>query len=430
MRGFNWLRLFALIFFSMICFFTKNTVMAAVLFVPIPLIFSLIRAGYKRYAWIATAVVLILGFFLVFDFGFPRNWYLEAGDPAGFVVADEQAPLGKKVFALDISEDVSLSRVSQLVQGSRGDQSKTIYTVGAWIWADQPAAVQTPTLHTTQRDVVRRVEVGREPQFFTFTEIVGAQFRPYKISLSPTSRSGEDPLTVYYDGIVLLEGDWGGDIPEFSDASGSQGNWGGRNFTNLIRNPSSEYSGFTLRAWIADALLSVIPGNPALTIGLLQDPTPLVPYYKSATKMLFHTFWARFGWAQVTLVGFRPYSILGFFTLVGIAGAVVAFWRSRKRIHWELLIFLGLALVSLWGAALLRGITSYINGGYFIPVARYAFPVIIPSMLILNIGWLEIMRWIEHYLKVPQRSQLWVLISLFVLLDILSIYSIYKFFSG
>ena len=185
-----------------------------------------------------------------------------------------------------------------------------------------------------------------------------------------------------------------------------------------------------MRTWIAEALLSVIPGNPGLTIGLLQDPAPLVPYYKSATKMLFHTFWARFGWAQVTLVGYRPYSILGFFTLLGFAGAVVAFWRSRKQIRWELLIFLGLALVSLWGAALLRGITSYINGGYFIPVARYAFPVIIPSMLILNIGWLEIMRWIEHYLKVPQRSQLWVLISLFVLLDILSIYSIYKFYSG
>ncbi len=114
--------------------------------------------------------------------------------------------------------------------------------------------------------------------------------------------------------------------------------------------------------------------------------------------MLFHTFWARFGWAQVTLVGYRPYSILGLFTLLGFAGAVVAFWRSRKQIRWELLIFLGLAFVSLWGAALLRGVTSYINGGYFIPVARYAFPVIIPSMLILNIGWLEIMRWIEHYL--------------------------------
>jgi hypothetical protein len=302
--------------------------------------------------------------------------------------------------------------------------------VGAWIWADRPAAVETPILHITNRKVFRQVDVDQEPQFFTFTETVGAQSRPYKVSLSPVPHPGEDQLNVYYDGLVVLEGDWVGDIPQFNGASGSTGIWGGRNFTNLIRNPSSEYSGFTLRAWIADALLSVIPGNPALTIGLLQDPTPLVPYYTSAIKMLFHTFWARFGWAQVTLVGFRPYTFLGLFTLVGIGGAVVAFWRNRMQIRWELLIFLGLALIALWSAALLRGVTSYIGGGYFIPVARYAYPAVIPTMLVLNIGWLEIMRWIDHYLSIPQRFQLWVLVSLFIVLDVLSIYSISRFFSA
>ncbi len=173
MRGFNWLRLFSMVFFSMICFFTKNTAVVAVILTPIPLIFSINRARQKRYAWIAITIGVMLGFLLVFDFGFPRNWYLEAGDPAGFVVADQLAPLGKKVFTFEISKGASPLRVSQLIQRSGGDQSRTKYTVGAWIWADRPAEVLTPTLHTTQRNAVKQVEVGREPQFFTFTENVG-----------------------------------------------------------------------------------------------------------------------------------------------------------------------------------------------------------------------------------------------------------------
>jgi hypothetical protein len=162
----------------------------------------------------------------------------------------------------------------------------------------------------------------------------------------------------------------------------------------------------------------------------LQDPAPLVPYYTSAIKMLMHTFWARFGWAQVTLVGYRPYTFLGVFTLLGMVGAIAAFWNNRKHIRWELFVFLGLAVVSLWGAALLRGVSSYIDGGYFIPVARYAYPAIIPTMLVLILGWLEIMRWIERYLHVPQRYQRWVLISFFLVLNITSVYSIWTFYSG
>jgi hypothetical protein len=86
--------------------------------------------------------------------------------------------------------------------------------------------------------------------------------------------------------------------------------------------------------------------------------------------------------------------------------------------------------VIIWGSALLRGVTSVIGGSYFFPVARYAYPAIIPTMLILNIGWLEITRWIEKFGKVKQKYQLWVLVAVFILLDILSVYSIYKFYTA
>jgi hypothetical protein len=127
-------------------------------------------------------------------------------------------------------------------------------------------------------------------------------------------------------------------------------------------------------------------------------------------------------------VGYRPYLILGLFSLAGISGSVVAFLRHRKQIRWDQFFFLGLAVIVLWGSALLRGVTSFMDGGYFFPVARYAYPVIIPTMLVLNIGWLEIIHWIEHYFHVRQKYQLWVLISLFAILDFVSIYSIRIFY--
>jgi hypothetical protein len=257
---------------------------------------------------------------------------------------------------------------------------------------------------------------------------VGTQVRPYKISLFPGSIANEEPLTVYYDGIILTEGKWEGEIPQFDDDSAAGGLWAGREFTNQVRNSSAENPGLTLRSWVEKASIKVVPGNPNLILGLLQDPTPLVSYYKSTIRLLLHTFWARFGWAQVTLVGYRPYLILGLFSLAGISGSVVAFLRHRKQIRWDQFFFLGLAVIVLWGSALLRGVTSFMDGGYFFPVARYAYPVIIPTMLVLNIGWLEIIHWIEHYFHVRQKYQLWVLISLFAILDFVSIYSIRIFY--
>ena len=429
-RGFNWLRLLAILTLSLLCYFTKTTVMVAVVLAVIPLLFSVIHAGKKRYARIIITAAVITGFLLVFDFGFPRNWYQESGPTSSNAAVGENVPLGKKAFAFDVSTTSSSSRISQLIpDDGKNRNGKTTYTVGAWIWADHPVTARTPVLHTTNKKSSKQVEVDREPRFYTFAETVGAQARPYKVSLFPGSNFDEEQQTIHYDGVVVVEGDWDGEIPQFHDASGSSGLWGGMEFTNLIRNPSAEYSSLTFRSWVVEVILNVVPGNPGLSLGLIQDPAPLVSYYTSTIKLLLHTFWARFGWAQVTLVGYRPYAILGIFSLLGAAGAVFAFWRSRKRIRWEIFIFLGLAFVSIWGAALLRGITSHIDGGYFIPVARYAYPVIIPTMLILNIGWLEIIPWIEDHLKIPRRYQLWVLISLFVLLDLLSIYSINQFFS-
>jgi hypothetical protein len=430
-RGFNGWRLFALLALSALCFFTKTTVMLAVVLAPVPLLFSLIRPGFKRYAWMALTVAVIVGILLVFDFGFPRNWYQETGAASTRPTADLETSLGNRVFAFENSQDSSNYRISQLIpDDGRNRTGKTSYTIGAWIWADQPATVQSPVLHLTNRSASRQVEVGQEPQFFSFTENIGANNRPYKISLSPGAVTGEQDISIYYEGIILVEGNYEGEIPEMDADSGGSVRLRGSEVNNIVRNSSLELSSLTVRGLIADPLANVFPGNPQLILGMVQDPAPLISYYQISLKVLFHTFWARFGWGQVTLLGYRPYTVLGLFSLLAIAGSLVALFRNRKHIRWDLFLFLGLTLVIIWGSALLRGVTSVIGGSYFFPVARYAYPAIIPTMLILNIGWLEITRWIEQFGKVKQKYQLWVLVAVFILLDILSVYSIYKFYTA
>jgi hypothetical protein len=103
MRGFNWWRLFALLSFALFCYFTKTTVMVAIVLAVIPVMFSVIRRANKRFAWIIITAVVLIGLLFVFDFGFPRNWYPESGDNPSYTEADEQAPLGEIVFALNKS---------------------------------------------------------------------------------------------------------------------------------------------------------------------------------------------------------------------------------------------------------------------------------------------------------------------------------------
>ena len=217
-------------------------------------------------------------------------------------------------------------------------------------------------------------------------------------------------------------------MPEFNDDSARRGLWGSKKFTNLVRNPSGENGRLRLRTWVESIIAARFPGNPALIIGLIQDPTSIYSYYDLTTKSLLQSFWAKFGWAHVNLQGYRPYTILGLFTMVGLIGASAAFLRTRREIRWDIFLFLGLALVLVWGAAFLRGLPSVFDGRYFIPVARYAYPVIIPTMLILNIGWLEVIGWSERLFRIPQKVLLALLILVFISLDIYSVYTISSFY--
>jgi hypothetical protein len=414
---------------AVICFYTKNTVMIALVLVSLPLVFSIVRGEKRRYVWIALVGVAVLIVLSLFSWGDLANWYKLSSPGSSIRSTNMQSPVGKNVFEFKLSSEIGNAQRTQLIPAISNQFENSAITIGAWIWADQPSMVQTPILRVAGRSVVKQVDVIEKPKFFSVSETIESNASQLNVTLSPVINPVDESLSVYYDGIVVVEGSWPEDTPPiFNDSTGREGVWGGDEFINLVRNPSAEIAGLQVRGWFETIITSRFPGNPTLILGLLFDPTPITSYYVTTIKSLFQTFWARFGWAHVVLKGFHPYTILGIFTLAGLIGALAAFWRKRKEIRWDVFLFLGIALSVIWGSAFLRGLPSILGGSYFIPVARYAYPAIIPTMLILNIGWLEVIRWIEKYLRIPQKVLLGILIGCFILLDILSVYNIYQFY--
>ena len=431
-RGFNWLRLVVLLLLGVVCFFTKTTVMVAVFLVLIPVLYSLIRGKRRRYVWFAMAGMALIILSSLITWRDAAYWYKAVPQVLSTRAIDTRAPLGDNVFRLSLSPETSTPEIVQIVHLDEVSKNEIAsYTLGAWIWADQPMKVRTPLLQANDEDHFREVEVGKEPKFYSLTEEINPTNSPFKVILSPVKMQVGNSATVYYDGVVLLEGAWPeNSTPIFSADSGEQGQWGGEDFTNLLRNPSAESAWPRIRRWVESVITERFPGNPSLVLGLLLDPGQVKYYYVSTFKLLSQSFWARFGWAHVILQGYHPYTMLGLITLAGCIGALFAAWRNKKNIRWDVVFFLGVSLIVVWGSTFLRGLTSTLDGPVFIPVARYAYPVIIPTMLIFNIGWLEIIGWFERNLKIPTKVLFGLLIGFFVLLDVLSIYSIYQFYNG
>jgi len=124
----------------------------------------------------------------------------------------------------------------------------------------------------------------------------------------------------------------------------------------------------------------------------------------------------------------------GLFTAV-IAGFIIsALGGSRVQIggptgafivivYGIVILFMGIVLIGIWVQTFFRGIES-VRSTIFIPVARYAYPVIIPTMLMLNAGWLEIANLLERWVHLSPRVKLWVYALFFLSLDLASVYSI------
>jgi hypothetical protein len=278
----------------------------------------------------------------------------------------------------------------------------------------------------------QEIQVGTIPKFYTFTVTLPENATYVWVALSLPADMEGDAGTIYYDGVVLIKGEkLDLDAPHFEDATGASGLWGGQLFTNLLKNPSAEEGGPGLQSWANKIGAKILPAWPASLpsdwLVSFLDWKGSGWYYRATVTNMLRTFWARFGWGNVPLLGSKPYLALAFVTLLGMVGSVWAVWKRRYVFPWEVILFLGLAMVGIWIPAFFRGIGS-LFGWTFIPVARYAYPAILPTVLVLNVGWLEILHILGRLLRINLKVQYVIYLLFFVILDVLAILSIIRFF--
>ena len=305
------------------------------------------------------------------------------------------------------------------------------------MWAPAPATVDGPSVSDDQHTAQRRVELGTAPAFQAITTTVSPETSYLAIELQV--RQGDPAEVVHYDGIVLAEGDRSQDpAPRFVDPQGKAGTWAGEPFENRVRNASAEATLPTLRPALERAIQGYTRRSPSLFLVSVLDGKRALDVYPIVVENLLQSFWARFGWNQITLPQ-GWYWALAVVTAWGAIGAGVGYvrlWRAARASgdqesgagkrepararQLAAFTFLGVAALLVWANAFMR--VHPLGTRIQVPVARYAYPAIIPTVLALTGGWWTLS---------PRRYRLWVVAGLLcalLALDGVALWTLLQFY--
>jgi hypothetical protein len=436
-RGFSGLELMWTLGAMAVCLWVKPSVYVTF---PLTIIVILILFFRDRPKWMAGGFLLLgigIGILSVFSWGDAAYWHRATSQSSHIRGSHARAPLGMHVLQVETFPDITPAWLAPVYQPLPLETAKEVkgrsVTFGAWIWADKSSRVRTPILHINRNSFFKWVEVGVNPTFFALTAEVPPEAGRLWVTLEPLSRTSESKTTVYYDGIVLASGKQPQNVPpNYADMEGIRGTWGGEKFHNLIRNPSAERAWPRIRPWLDSLSARLLPDRTRFSSIMASwlDLSSTGWFYRLTIERLVRTFWAKFAWGHVPLLGHKPYRLLASITLLGVIGSVVAYWRKRTGLTWEVAIFLGLVLLLFWGMTIVRGAIYVALPRVYIPVARYAYPAIVPTTLLLTAGWWGILSVGKDFIRIPDGLLVLIYGLAFVGLDVISLISIARYYYG
>jgi hypothetical protein len=421
-----------------LCYFIKETAYFALPVFGLALIFSIFSGRLRWAAWTISIVGVAIGAATTLDWGDAAYWYRSTAQAAHTRVQSPENGLGNFALQLETSAATTpewLVPLFQPVPELTGSQLQGKgYTLGVWMWADTPIETHTPVLHDGKQVYFETVSLGTEPAFYSFEIILSREaFHRVWVSLTPPRTGPDQNVVIYYDGMVLARGEHAdAGPPSFDSPDGSSGVWSGEGFQNLLRNGSGELAGPRVQPWADRLGAKFTPDQtrPSLVITYLLDWRGAGIYYRAAADRLFSTFWGAFGWGHVPLAGQYTYRILLLLTAVGLAAAAVVLLRKRWMVIPEALLLLGLTLLLVWGMTFVRGAIYLALPNPYFPVARYAYTAIIPTVLLISLGWWEILSRATRRLHFPEWANKRLYLVFLIGLDLLAVYSILRFYQG
>ena len=420
---------------------SKTAVFALPIFVILLIAAGLSKINAKL-AWglsIGVSILVTLGLFSNKE---PAFWYRATTQESAIRVESSFAVDGSHAIALDPDAPRTpdwLQAVNQPLRVTEPDAfSGKTFTLGVWMWGAMDsgqafgAAVRTPSIMAVSKGgAVNRYEtkafIQSEPSFVRFSFTLPADVDRLMISLTPNPEPAGRML-VYYDGFVLVEGDFiEAGLPELS-SGGEWVDWGGVPEANLVRNPSAEtpWLGFTPRV---DNVLSRFMSDqtrPSLILQTLGDPAVNGPYYLGVMNNLHQTFWGRMGWGHVPLqFSGTVFSVLVLLVVAGLGGLP---GKPLPGVSLHSYLLLGVSVLMIFAATLTRGTNNLFSSAYYYSSARYILPVIIPIVFMLVVGWRNWGMGLQRVLGFAPRATRLVYWSGFVLLDIFALVGIIMFY--
>jgi len=452
-KGFSLKYAGALILLTVACIFTQKVLYPVIIYLPLVLLLSIFPRRLKYVAWILTVVTSIAVIFIVFNWGDAARWLratyqdFPSREPIqsdfydgyilhGKVYPDDNwgqiYPSWNPGFFQFVPPDIS----SQL-------SGKTV-TIGAWVWSNGNITGYGPGLNSLLQFQDRwlgfkQESLNEKPRFIASVVQLPEQQERLQIWLRTTSSESQAD-SIYFSGIILVEGAWPVNTPpEFMDSDGSQGIWGNRPFTNLVRNAQFQHAWPYVDPSIFQIVTSKIQDLNSVHISsfisLIMDVPGTKWYTKTSSAVIFRTFWAEFCWGHVPFISaphwLYPYRILLFITLLGIVGAFLTgidLVKLRKNEYAFLFIIIVITAVValLYGAYTMGGSLRY---RAFYPTARYVYPAIIPISLFLVIGWHGLLTWATKVINKSPHLGTFLYLGFLIGIDLYSILSVIIYFN-
>lgn len=398
-RGYSPGRMLFLIAGLAACYLSKSTAWFTFVLVPLALVLAALRGRFTGLIWSVAVIALFALAALALKWSGAVGWYQDPTGDDSPRIRTSAAPVGSYAFGLDDS-----ASGGQLLQVISPDtvmslRGKTA-TLGAWLWANQPTQAGPFFIRfwTQGGPIVDSSHVSVDatsvPAFHQITVQVPSD-AAYAIIFIQQTPHNLSHNTVFWDGVILTPGQFGIGLPHFTDANGAEGIWMGQRFNNLLQNASAEQGSFQLRKWVDDKTNRVLSNagvSIPLTLTIVQDWRATAWYFRDMAATLFRTFWTSLAGDKAVLQSVYIGYFLLLLTLSGVAGSVVWLWQRRRTLRWDVIGFLGISLMLSWLSVLAKGNLDFLRGAPLFPWARYAFPAILPTSLVLCAGWLQ---WLE-----------------------------------
>jgi len=407
-----------------LCFYSRDTTVPLVFLAPFVLLFSLFRRNTLPVVGALLLIGMVAGIKL-FTFRDASQWFFSLGGDASNRLRISTAPFGNYAFSLPADKGVTAFGQSFAPSSIKPLRSKTM-TLGVWMWADVPTQTYLPVLeYRTPEGVIDSpqtlVQIGTSPAFYMASYNIPHDAGHTWLSIIPPNYS-DQTAHVYYDGFVLAEEQHSSLPPVFDNGELYSGTWDGKPFVNIIRNPSAEHAWFGVSS-LANILKARLYIDPALYLQTIQDVQGFGWYYKASISELFQTFWGKAA-SEIPLLGGYTYEVLKLISLLAFAGLFIYIIQSPSTFKRPELLFLLLVTILIWLPTLFRG-TYWVF--YFVPLvpyARYAYPAIIPTLLLFSAGMLRIMQWITARVGISKSSPVLIYQTF---MGTLAVYAIFSF---